>query len=188
MLSRFPDLEAMKVIDLGGTTRFWTTGPVRPKEVVLVNLSDQPSDVPGIRSVVGDVCQPIAAVAGEHFDLVFSNSVIEHVGGHDKRWQMAEMVRVLGDQHWVQTPYRYFPIEPHFLFPGFQFLPTAARAHAAQWWPLSGGGRSKDYPSAVINALRIELLDRTQMELYFPGSELLSERVAGLTKSLIAVG
>ena len=37
-------------------------------------------------------------------------------------------MRELAQLHWVQTPYRYFPVEPHFLFPGFQFLPLTVRA------------------------------------------------------------
>ena len=31
----------------------------------------------------------------------------------------------------VQTPYRYFPVEPHWLFPGLQFLPMGLRARGA---------------------------------------------------------
>ncbi len=37
---------------------------------------------------------------------------------------------------WVQTPYRYFPIEPHWIFPGFQFLPLSARTEISRRWPL----------------------------------------------------
>jgi hypothetical protein len=40
---------------------------------------------------------------------------------------------------------------------------------------------------ALRAVLEIELLSRTEMRAYFPGSQILSERVAGLTKSLIAV-
>lgn len=63
------------------------------------------------------------------FDLVYSNSVIEHVGGHARSCDFAGMVKTLARRHWgVQTPYRYFSIEPHWLFPGLQFLPQSARA------------------------------------------------------------
>jgi hypothetical protein len=86
----------------------------------------------------------------------------------------------------VQTPYRYFPIEPHFVAPGMQFLPNAAQAAVAKWWPLSHT-KPADRLAATESALWIELLDRTQMRFYFPDSTLRSERFAGLTKSLIAV-
>ena len=34
----FPDIEKMRVLDLGGTVRYWETSLVRPKAVVVVNL------------------------------------------------------------------------------------------------------------------------------------------------------
>ncbi len=182
----FPDIAEMRVIDLGGTAAYWAAAPVRPARVVLVNLQAQASDEAWITSYVGDVCDPPEAVRAERFDVVYSNSVIEHVGGHANRERMAEMVHGLGDRHWVQTPYRYFPIEPHWLFPGFQFLPTTLRARVARSWPLAWS-RPPDRRTSVSNAMGVELLDRTQMTYYFPGSTLLTERVGGLVKSLIAV-
>ena len=81
-----------------------------------------------LHNVLGDACDLPSALRGQRFDLVFSNSVIEHVGGHSRRAAFADSVHALSDHHWVQTPYRYFPLEPHFLFPGFQFLPLRAKA------------------------------------------------------------
>jgi hypothetical protein len=86
----------------------------------------------------------------------------------------------------VQTPYRYFPVEPHFLFPGFQFLPLKARAALVQRWPLVHT-RPGDHDAAVSAALHVELLGRTELEALFPDSEIVSEKLAGLTKSLVAV-
>ena len=122
-LEHFPDFSEMRVIDLGGTTAYWSAAPVRPAEVLIVNLSDQAADGPGIRSVVGDACLLPSQVMGERFDLADPNSVIEHIGGHAKRKQMADVVDQLSDRHWVQTPYRYFPIEPHWVFPGVPVPP-----------------------------------------------------------------
>ena len=120
------------------------------------------------------------------WDLVFSNSVIEHVGGHARRESFARAVRDLAPAHWVQTPYRYFPIEPHWLFPGFQFLSPSLQARADLHWPLKKD-HPRDYPSAVAHVLQVELLSRTQLSYYFPGSTILTEPLLGLTKSIIAV-
>jgi hypothetical protein len=95
-------------------------------------------------------------------------------------------VHALADAHWVQTPYRYFPIEPHWLFPGLQFLPVAIRARIAHRWPLAYTP-GRPYPAVLSTVLFTELLDRTQMRYYFPHSKLRAERVAGLTKSLVAI-
>lgn len=188
-LKTFPDLERLKVVDLGGTPQFWSGSPIRPKELTVVNLDTSRTPAPNwIEVVTGDACKAADLGLRKDYDLVFSNSTIEHVGGHDRCLAFAETVRTLGSRHWIQTPYRYFPIEPHFVCPGFQFLPIALRQHVAARWPLSytksRGGNLDDPLSAV---LWTELLSRTHMKYYFPESEMISERFAGLTKSLIAV-
>ena len=86
----------------------------------------------------------------------------------------------------MQTPYRYFPIEPHMLFPGFQFLPLNVRAVVGHWWPLIHT-RPADQDESIRRALEIELLGRTEFGLLFPESVVHVERMAGLPKSLIAV-
>jgi len=185
LLETFPELAEMRVLDLGGTTSFWASVPMPPAHVVLVNLSDEAVDQPWITSMVGDVCDPSDALRRERFDLVFSNSVIEHVGGHARRAQMADVVRGFSDRHWVQTPYRYFPIEPHWLFPGFQFLPTPAQARVGARWPLTWSG-PVSHEQSVADAMGVELLNLTQFRHYFPDSHVSVERVVGFPKSLIA--
>jgi hypothetical protein len=187
LLDTFPNLERMSVIDLGGTAESWQRAPVRPAAVHVVNLEKPPPDLPGwLRADHADACDLPADILDGLYDLVLSNSVIEHVGGHHQRRRFAETVRGLADCYWVQTPYRYFPIEPHWVCPGLQFLPVASRVRVAQHWPLvhtKPGSRDK----ALHDVLSVELMSRTEMRSYFPDAELRAERMAGLTKSLIAV-
>ena len=182
LLERFPDIAEMRVLDLGGTPRYWATAPVKPNKVTVVNLEGF-DPVDGVEAIVGDACDP-PDIRGD-FDLVYSNSLIEHVGGYERRRRLAEIVKGVAQRHWVQTPYRYFPIEPHWLFPGFQFLPLRARAAITQWWPLGhmrGGGQL-----ALDRALSVELLSRTEMRYLFPDSTIVTERFVGLPKSIVAV-
>ncbi|MEU4563791.1 class I SAM-dependent methyltransferase [Actinoplanes sp. NPDC023936] len=188
---QFPDLAEMSVIDLGGRASSWVTAAVRPKHVHIVNLEGETGlengEVPSWAEVdFGDACDLPEAIRKRRYDLVFSNSVIEHVGGHERRMRLADAVHSLADAHWVQTPYRYFPIEPHFVAPGMQFLPNAAQAVMARKWPLVHTPPA-DKTGAIDSVLWVELLDKTQMRSYFPHSQLISERFAGLTKSLIAI-
>jgi hypothetical protein len=188
LAERFPQLSEMRVLDLGGTEESWRMVPSRPANLLIVNHPDAISEHKK-NTHLGDACDP-TLLEGERFDLVFSNSVIEHVGGHYRREQFAETVMRLGEHHWIQTPYRYFPIEPHYVCPGLQFLPTTAQVALGRHWPI--GSFSKVRAEAVERrrtewALSIDLLSRTAMRHYFPKSEILSERVAGLAKSLIAV-
>lgn len=187
LVQEFPDLASMTVLDLGGRVETWLRSPVRPRRVHVVNVEADGSDVPDWASVEeGDACDLPPAVTGRSYDLVFSNSVIEHVGGHERRLRFAEAVRSLAPAHWVQTPYRYFPLEPHWVVPGMQFLPVRLRSTVALRWPL-GHTPARDAEDALSAVLWTELLDRTQMRHYFPDARLLAERVGGLTKSLVAV-
>jgi hypothetical protein len=187
MLGRtFPDLSEMRVLDLGGTVDSWRLAPAQPKQLVLLNPTAQEPDAPWATAVVGDACDPPALLADEHFDLVYSNSVLEHIGGHSRREQFAEVVNNAAERHWVQTPYRYFPIEPHWVFPWFQHLPPATQTAVSRIWPLGNYSAVTTRSEALPHVLDIELVGMTQMRHYFPRSEIARERVMGLTKSLIA--
>lgn len=198
MVERFPDLADMRVLDLGGEVETWENMPVRPREVVLLNIPSvtdwqerelERSGTGGwIRAVEGDACDPPREILDDHFDFVYSNSVIEHVGGHGSRQTFAWFANTLGDHHWIQTPNRYFPLEPHWKFPGFQFLPPRARAAITLAWPVSNYTFRRDsLHQRLADVLRVELLSASEMQFYFPESEIVRERVAGLAKSLIAV-
>lgn len=187
----FPELADMRVLDLGGTVETWQRAPVRPAHVTVVNLFEpgQSADE-WITPIVGDACSASTAVADcdgpARFDLVFSNSLIEHVGGHAKRAELAAQVRSLAPYHWVQTPYRYFPVEPHWLFPLMQFMPVPAKLRVATAWPLVHS-RPPSREAALNEILWTELVSLTEMRMYFPESQIVNERFAGLTKSISAV-
>lgn len=185
----FPTIEKLRVLDVGGTVEAWRRAPVKPRHVTVLNLFEPgESDDNSITPVTGDACNAADELARANvetnFDLVFSNSLIEHVGGHAARSRVAGQVHRLAEHHWVQTPYRYFPLEPHWLFPGMQFMPTAARVQIARYWPLL---RAANAENAIHMVLWTDLIGVTEMRDYFPNSTILHERVLGMTKSLIAV-
>ncbi len=181
-----PDLERMRIVDLGGTVQAWARAEPRPAEVTVLNVFPQESNRSWIKSVVGDACDAAAVLDRAEYDLVYSNSVIEHVGGHHRRRSFAKSVEELAPHHWVQTPYLYFPVEPHWLFPGFQFLPLRARVAVSMNWPLIPS-KPQTRADAIRRSQGSELLSRTQLQYYFPGSRIEAEHAAGLIKSLIAI-
>jgi hypothetical protein len=213
LLARFPELSEMRVLDIGGEIRGWVQAPVRPAALVMLNTAavvDMEQDVPWATRVTGDGCAPPASLDGEKFDLVYCNSVIEHVGGHQRRVELADTIHRLAPHHWVQTPYRYFPIEAHSLAPGLQFLPPRMQVSVLRHWPLGSSrnvcgewpqpaaGRAIYPPEngqALANlvpyyaasvAFSVELLSRTEMKWLFPSSGIIAERVLGVPKSIIA--
>jgi hypothetical protein len=185
-MRRFPSLPEMRVLDLGGRPAFWRALPHRPAAVTTVNLEPAEADELWIEHVVGDACA-FPVTGSLRYDLVVSNSLLEHVGGYEQRRRLAEVVHESAPAHWVQTPYRYFPIEPHWLAPGWQFLPPAGRAAVLCHWPFCHGGRPRDRTSALRIVLTTELVGHAEMGLLFPSSDIWCERVAGLTKSIVAV-
>ena len=62
---------------------------------------------PGFTFVSGDGCQ--LPFADQSFEIVFSNSVIEHVGTPAQQRRFADEVRRVGKRYWVQTPTAGFP-------------------------------------------------------------------------------
>jgi hypothetical protein len=195
LLESFPDLEDLSVVDLGGTVDYWIRSGLRPARVVVVNLSDGALDRSDpssewITTRRGDACEFDGG--GESFDLAFSNSVIEHVGGFVRRRQFADRIHELAPRHWVQTPDRYFPIEPHWGVPCLQFLPDRPRLWIATRWSWGPRGDSERSPERIAaneqECLMTELVSATELRRLFPGSEIWSERVAGVSKSLVAIG
>jgi hypothetical protein len=177
----------MSVVDLGGTVAYWMRAPVQPRSVHVLNLQEPPASVPDWITVdVADATDPALLSRAGAYDLVYSNSVIEHVGGHARRKAFAANVAALADRHWIQTPYRYFPVEPHWVCPCMQFLPLRMRARLGLHWPLVHT-RPADLESAIAAQLSVELLDITAMRHYFPHSQIAYDRLVGLVKSVIAV-
>lgn len=181
---RFPDLADMTVLDLGGTVVSWRVLGLRPKSVTIVNLdNEQVPDEPWISFLNQDAC----AGGFGHYDLVFSNSLMEHLGGHARRQQFADVVQEAAPSWWVQTPYRYFPIEPHWVFPAFQFLPFRTRVTISRHWRTLHADGKLDRAAAAELVASVELISATEMRAYFPTSEIWFERIAGVPKSLVAV-
>jgi hypothetical protein len=192
MIEHFPALAEMSVLDLGGTVSWWRRAPITPRRLVVLSGSEpgESRRDRGLFTVVGDPCGAAgvlgAARIDSSFDVVMSESLIEHVGGHARRLRFAEQVHALAPYHWVQTHYRYFPLDPDWRLPGTQFLPVAARAEVAAHWPRQRA-RPADRAAACREVQWTELLGGTEMRAYFPGSRILHERLFGIVESLVAV-
>src|ERR1035438_208835 len=113
-----------RILDVGGTALNWNLIAALPN-VTLLNL---PTD--GEADVIGD--GRYLPFRDGSFDIVFSNSVIEHIATEQDQRRFADEVRRTGRAYWVQTPDRRFPIEPHLVTPFIHWLPKRARASIAR--------------------------------------------------------
>jgi SAM-dependent methyltransferase len=176
------------VLDLGGTAMNWDYLTILPRLVIL-NTERERRDTEGVSWVAGDGCTlPFPDGA---FDIVFSNSVIEHVGSAERQAQFAREIARVGRSFWVQTPNRWFPVEPHLLTPFLHWLPVGLQAWIArrftiwQWVTRPAPDRRDFYIEHFLADIR--LLSPSEMRRLFSGARLIRERFLGLTKSLVAV-
>jgi len=60
------------------------------------------------------------------FDVVYSNSLLEHVG-RENQSRVADEIRRVARRYWVQVPNRNFPMEPHYWALFFYQMPLGLR-------------------------------------------------------------
>ena len=110
------------------------------------------------------------------FDIAHSNSVIEHIVDPDARRRFASELRRVGRRYFVQTPNRWFPVEPHSLLPLIHWLP---RALGERLWRFGVSGDPFD---------QTRLLGPGELARLFPDARIVRERLGPLTKSIVAIG
>lgn len=189
-------LSRVRILDMGGTLAYWR--PVQDElvalncELTLTNL-EKPDEATAeddplhgrVTCAAGDARH--MDFADNSFDLVHANSVIEHVGMWLDMRSMAEEVRRLAPAYFVQTPNFWFPYEPHYRLPFFHWAPEQVRA----WLMTTGVVKSWPRAPTMLHAVewiqRAYLLDAAQMRALFPDGRQERERLALLTKSIMAI-
>ncbi|WP_249123016.1 MULTISPECIES: class I SAM-dependent methyltransferase [unclassified Bradyrhizobium] len=177
-----------RVLDVGGRMEHWAAlsdlWGNRAVHVTLLNLEAEPITDPRFESVAGDACQ--LQFPDNAFDLVYSNSVIEHVGSWANQKRMAAEIRRVAPRGFIQTPNYWFPIEPHFRMPFIHWLPEPWRilivkARACGFYPKA---TNEDEARTILSDAT--LLDFNAMKTLFPDYTIEREKVV-FTKSLIAI-
>jgi hypothetical protein len=179
-----------RILDIGGTVDYWQTFAKDLDwdrlEVSVLNLKPNQVDFPNLHVVVGDA-RNMGHIPNLSFDIVHSNSVIEHVGRWGDMASMASEVRRLAPRYFVQTPYFWFPIEPHARFPILHWMPESWRYRILLSRTCGFWEKRPDVGAATKAIQSALLLDKRQMQFLFPDAKIISERFFGLTKSLIAI-
>lgn len=179
----------IEILDVGGTTSFWENHHLNNKskvKITILNLSPQSIPQNNISFIEGDA-RNMKDFKDKTFDIVFSNLVIEHVGTLENQKKMADEIMRVGKKYFVQTPNYFFPMEPHFLFPFFQFLPLSVRSWLVSIFKF-GYEKVHDYDSAFTLVSRITLLKKKDLRMLFPKAKIVNEKFMGLTKSFMVIG
>ena len=179
---------ATRVLDIGGTPECWELLAERPR-VTLLNTPRAAEEVGRAAAWVAGDGRALPFRDGA-FDVVFSNSVIEHVGDGESQRRFAREVARVGRGYWVQTPNRWFPVEQHLITPLVHWLPRRwqrAIVPRCNLWSLLvrvTPDRRRFYIEHYLSDVR--LLSAGEVSELFPGASVIRERVLGWTKSLIA--
>ncbi len=188
-LARLRATDETRILDVGGTPANWLLIDVRPRVTLLNMPRGQERGGEAFTFVSGDGCR--LPFPDQSFEIVFSNSVIEHVGAPDQQRRFADEVRRVGKRYWVETPNRWFPVEQHLLTPGVHWLPRNwQRVLVTKWtvWDMverPSPDRREYYIQHYLDQVR--LLSAAELASLFPDAEIRRERTLGWTKSLIAV-
>jgi hypothetical protein len=180
----------LSILDVGGSYDYWQQlgcadlGEVR---VTLLNTYVQPDLPAPFVSVVGDA-RDLSRYADYSFDVVFSNSVIGHVGTFVDQQRMAAELRRVGRRYFVQTPNQGFPIDWRTLVPFFHFLPATAQAWCFHHFRVGAYERVADRAQCLNLATRIRNIRWKELAVLFPGAVVVAERFFGLTKSFMIHG
>lgn len=177
----------VKVIDLGGTENFWEQMGIAGNNdfiITLLNLNIEETSYYNIKPLKGDVLELSPSDLAQH-DVIFSNSLIEHIPSYIEQKKFAEMVLACNKPYYIQTPNFYFPFEPHFLFPCFQFFPYSLRKFLVMNFNMGWYRKcsSDEEANKLINSIR--LLKRKELLEIFPECKLIKEKFIFITKSFI---
>jgi ubiquinone/menaquinone biosynthesis C-methylase UbiE len=159
----------------------------RKDNLTVVNVRQQHLDAisrqyPEVRVLLGDACR--LDFPDKSFDLVYSNAVIEHVGGWTDQQAMAREVMRVGRSWFITTPNRWFPFEFHTRLPFVSWLPAGGMRRVARLCAYSHTARR--YRSGIET--RIRLLTGRELRKLFPGSRVIPVRITAWPETFVVVG
>lgn len=177
----------VKILDVGGLESFWTNrgyGGDPDYQITILNLEKLPVNSSNFKSQAGDATN-LSDIGDNEFDLAFSNSVIEHLYTFKNQQKMAAELLRVGKYHFVQTPNKHFPVEPHYVLPFFDVLPATLKYSILTKTKLS---RLKKWSPQDARQYvdEIRLIAYAEFTKLFPDSKIYKEMYMGLTKSFTA--
>ena len=184
----------VEILDVGGRETYWKAleRSILIENHVKITILNLPSDLNGDENefftyATGDACD-LSNYPDNSFDIVHSNSVIEHVGNWKNIKAFAFETRRLAPNLFIQTPNYWFPVEPHFMKIAHHWLPKSLRASMWMQFKMGERGRAKDIDEAMQKIDEEPyLLDLNMFSFLFPDCRIMKERFLFITKSMIAL-
>ncbi len=179
----------LRILDVGGSDYHWRNSDfINNKNFYITIVNTELQNVKEFRnmSFIKRDVEDLGIFDNQEYDIVYSNSLLEHLNTFDKQMSVADEIQRIGKHYFVQTPNYYFPIEPHFLFPFFQFMPDPLKTKLIMRYRLGWFEKEKDEYKAKEIALSIRLLKEKELLKLFPGANIYFEKYLLMNKSFIA--
>ena len=111
--------------------------------------------------------------------------MIEHVGNFDEQRKFSEEIRRVGKAYWVQTPNRWFFVEPHLMTPLIHYLSQGLQKKLLRYFTIWGlvTKPSRDQIDIFLRTTR--LLTEKELKQLFPDGTFYREKFFGFTKSFV---
>lgn len=176
-----------KILDIGGFDNslvFFDLKFAENNDITILNIENIKIANNNIYFIQGDATDPHLFLSNS-FDIIHCNSVIEHLKTYSLQTILAQNIQKWGKYYFVQTPNYYFPVEPHFLTPFFQFLPIHIRSYLLTKLNLGHFTKEKDIERARNIVSSIRLMNYKELKYLFPNAKIIKEKFLFFTKSFI---
>lgn len=173
-----------RILDLGGS-EFNCHLIEQEPHVTIININTSIYERGRFKSIEGDWAR--LELPDQWFDVAYSNSVIEDVGDYEDQERFSVEFCRLAPRYDVQTPNKWFPVEPHYISVCIRWLPKEIQKKVVKYFSVWGwiAKPSKEQVDKTVDEIRV--LDKSEMKKLFPDAKILTERFFGFPKSYIAI-
>jgi hypothetical protein len=192
------DRKPIRLIDLGGTASFWQRWSIPDDGSLLITLINNhhidkeaigyDNSLPFIKEINGDVTT-LTASDYSAYDVIFSNSMIEHLDSFEKQKLLCQNIENSGLPYFIQVPNKKSIIDPHFphpLVPFFAMYPKNVQARLLTIYGFNGG-RSKSHAESINRMKYYNPISKKMFEELLPSGLLVTESFLGVSQSLIKI-
>ena len=190
----------LRIIDLGGSAAMWKRWGVTEADGVQVVLANnhrrdtthRKEALPGrfMDTWSVDVLE-LTAETFVSYDLVFSNSMLEHLPTQDAQARLAAAIMASGKPYFIQVPNKHCIVDPHFPHPlaaFFAMWPRRLQVWAHHRHALGSSGRAATMSASRKAIESYHPLARGDLQALFPSARVVTEWNLGLPMSLVAIG
>jgi hypothetical protein len=188
----------LRIVDIGGTVEFWEkwweVTDADGIHVTLINTHEVDISCRGQASqhdFIADVRKDATTLTTsdlQHYDVIFSNSFLEHLKTWSDQRSLAENIISSKTPYFIQVPNKHSPIDPHHPFvPFFALYPKWVRARLVT---ISSFGNPGQKAPSLAAAYEWQdgytPLGVAEMQKLFPNATFKIERPLGIPMSIIA--